>query len=258
LRTLVDFPDAADVFPGTDIAGGISFFLWDRSYRGPCEVRTYAPGLPEDPATRRLDAYDIFVRYNTGVSILEKVWPDGIQANNLGTRVSPIQPFSLRTAFRGQETTEGLKNPIKLRTSEGISFIERSDVPRNDEWIDQWKIILGRAYGERGSFPYWITGDPILLEPGTACTETYLVIGRFDSQKPAELFADYLRTRFVRFLISLRKNTQDLYSERFAFVPDLPMDRRWTDEMLYEKYSITTDEVAFIESMIRPTTDGDK
>jgi site-specific DNA-methyltransferase (adenine-specific) len=257
LRVLVDFPDAADVFPGTDIAGGVSYFLWDRSYRGSCEVRTFAPGLPEDPATRRLDAYDIFVRYNIGVSILEKVWPDGVQANNLGARVSPIQPFSLRTAFRGQETPEGLRNPIKLRTSEGFSFIERVDVPRNDEWIDQWKVILGRAYGERGSFPYWITGDPILLEPGTACTETYLVIGRFDSQKPAELFANYLRTRFVRFLISLRKNTQDLYSERFAFVPDLPMDRQWTDEMLYDKYVLTMDEIAFIESMIRPMTEGD-
>ena len=254
LRVLVDYPNAADVFPGIDIAGGVSYFLWDRSHHGACDVRTFAPGLSENPASRRLDAYDIFVRYNTGVSILEKVWPNGVQPNNVGARVSPIQPFSLRTAFRGRVTADGLKNPVKLRTSEGTSFIERDDVPRNDAWIDQWKVILGRAYGERGSFPYWITGEPILLEPGTACTETYLVIGRFDSEKPARLFADFLRTRFVRFLVSLRKNTQDLYSERFAFVPDLPMDRRWTDEMLYEKYVISQDEVVFIESMIRPMT----
>jgi site-specific DNA-methyltransferase (adenine-specific) len=251
LRVLVDFPNATDVFPGTDIAGGVSYFLWDGSYNGPCEVRTVAPGVPEKPVSRQLDAYDIFVRYNIGVSILQKVWPDGVQDDNLGAQVSPIQPFGLRTAFRGKQTAKGLKTPIKLRTSEGDSFIERAAVPRNDAWIDQWKVILGRAYGERGPFPYWITGDPIILEPGTACTETYLVINRFDSQRKAKLFATYLRTRFGRFLVSLRKNTQDLYNERFSFVPNLPMDRAWTDEALYEKYGITKKEIAFVESMVR-------
>jgi site-specific DNA-methyltransferase (adenine-specific) len=248
---LVDFPNAADVFPGTDIAGGVSYFLWDGSYNGPCDVRTVAPGVRGEPATRQLDAYDILVRYNVGVSILEKVWPYGVKDDNLATHVSAIQPFGLRTAFRGKQTAKGLKNPVKLRTSEGDSFIERADVPRNDDWVDQWKVILGRAYGERGSFPYWITGDPIILEPRTACTETYLVINRFNSEKKAKLFAAYLRTRFVRFLISLRKNTQDLYSERFSFVPDLPMDRAWTDEALYEKYKISKKEIAFIEAIVR-------
>jgi len=258
LRVLVDFPNADDVFPGTDIAGGVSYFLWDRSYKGPCEVKTMAPGVPQEPVTRRLDTYDIFVRYNIGVSILEKVWPEGIKKENLGSHVSPIQPFGLRTAFRGKEQEKGLKKPIKLRTSEGDSFIERADVPRNDEWIDQWKVILGRAYGERGSFPYWITGDPSILGPGTACTETYLVIKRFKSEREAKLFATYLRTRLVRFLISLRKNTQDLYNERFSFVPDLPMDREWTDEMLYKKFGITKDEIAFINSMVRPMGEDDE
>ena len=256
LRVLVDFPNAADVFPGTDIAGGVSYFLWDRSHQGPCEVRTIAPGIPEEPATRELDAYDILVRYNLGVSVLEKVWPDGVQNDNLGRHVSPIQPFGLRTAFRGKETSKGLKNPVKLRTSEGDSFIERKDVPRNDAWIDQWKVLLGRAYGERGSFPYWITGDPIIVEPGTACTETYLVVHRSSSEKKARLCAAYLRTRFVRFLISLRKNTQDLYNERFSFVPDLPLDRVWTDEALYARYKISKKEIAFIESMVREMSEG--
>ncbi len=254
LRVLVDFPNAADVFPGIDIAGGVSYFLWDGSYKGPCEVRTIAPGVPSESVKRYLDAYDIFVRYNIGVSILERVWPNGAKMNHLGLHVSPIQPFGLRTAFRGKENARGLKRPIKLRTSEGDTFIEREAVPRNEDWIDQWKVILGRAYGERGSFPYWITSDPIILGPGSACTETYLVIKRFDSEKEAKLFAAYLTTRFVRFLISLRKNTQDLYSERFSFVPDLPMDREWTDEMLYKKYGITKKEIAFISGLIRSMT----
>lgn len=257
LRTVIDFPNATDAFPGIDIAGGVSFFLWDRLHQGPCEVRTIALGVPDAPALRELNAYDIFVRYNVGVSILQKVWPNGVTQDSLARKVSPTQPFGLRTDFRGKEDAKGLKDPVVLRTSQGDTFIERAKVPRNDAWIDQWKVILGLAYGERGSFPYWITSEPDILGPGTACSETYLVIDRFESEDEAKLFAGYLRTRFVRFLISLRKNTQHLYNERFAFVPDLPMDREWTDRMLYKKYSIPKDEIAFIKSMIRPMGEDD-
>ncbi len=256
LRVLVDFPNAADAFPGIDIAGGVSYFLWDRLHEGPCEVRTIAPGIPEASELRELGAYDIFVRYNVGVSILQKVWPQGVTRDTIAAKVSPTQPFGLRTDFRGKENPEGLEKPVVLRTSQGDTFIERAEVPRNDSWIDQWKVILGLAYGERGPFPYWITSEPGILGPGTACTETYLVIDRFDSEDEANLFARYLRTRFVRFLISLRKNTQHLYSERFAFVPNLPMDREWTDEMLYRQYDITKDQIAFINSMIRSMDEG--
>jgi site-specific DNA-methyltransferase (adenine-specific) len=253
LRELVDFPNATEVFPGMDISGGVSYFLWDRSHDGPCNVQTFSGGVSSGIVARRLDAYDVFVRYNTGVSILERVWPNGVHvAESLAVKVSPTQPFGLRTSYRGAPTPKGLKTPVALRSSDGESWIARCDIPRNDAWIDQWKVILGLAYGERGPFPYWITSAPEILGPGTACTETYLVIDRFDGEAEAKLFSSYLRTRFVRFLISLQKYTQHLYSERFSFVPDLPMNQTWTDKKLYKKYNITGDEIAFIESMIRP------
>jgi hypothetical protein len=252
MRELVDFPDAAEAFPGVDIGGGISYFLWDAQHSGGCRVHTVANGISDEPIVRRLDAYRVFVRYNTGVAILGKVWPKGVSGATLANKVSPTQPFGLRTNVRGAETAKGLKKPVTLWSSVGVSYIERSDIPRNHEWIDQWKVILGLAYGERGSFPYWITSAPEVLGPNTAVTETYLVIDRFRDKQTAKLFASYLRTRFVRFLISLQKYTQHLYSDRFSFVPDLPMDRIWTDAILYKKYGITKNEVTFIESMIRP------
>lgn len=258
MRELVDFPDAAEAFPGVDIGGGISYFLWDAHHHGGCRVHTIANGISDDPVVRRLDAYRVLVRYNTGVTILEKVWPKGINGPTLADKVSPTQPFGLRTTVRGAQTAKGLKKPVTLWSSAGVSYIERSDIPRNHEWIDQWKVILGLAYGERGSFPYWITAEPEVLGPNTAVTETYLVIDRFRDEQTANLFATYLQTRFVRFLISLQKYTQHLYSDRFSFVPDLPMDRKWTDAILYKKYGITKNEVAFIESMIRPMDEKDE
>ena len=261
MRALVDFPDASEAFPGTQIKGGVSYFLWDNSWIDACEVTTIEGGKPTAPAAKRfLGAYDVLVRRNEAVPILEKVLKvnakDGF--GSLASKVSPIQPFSIRTNFRGAETPKGIKNPVRLIGNGGESFIARADVPRHDAWIDEWKVLLGRAYGAGDSYPHQIYNHPIVAEPGTACTETYLVINRFRNGAEAKRFAVYLRTRFVRFLVSLRKNTQDIYNERFQFVPVLPMDLEWTDEMLYKKYGITKTEIAVIESMIRPMSDDDE
>ncbi len=261
MRALVDFPDASEAFPGTQIKGGVSYFLWDNSWNDACEVTTIEGGKPTAPPARRhLGAYDVLVRRNEAVPILEKVLKvnakDGF--GSLASRVSPIQPFSIRTNFRGAESPKGIKNPVRLIGNGGESFIARADVPRHDSWIDEWKVLLGRAYGAGDSYPHQIYNHPIVAEPGTACTETYLVVNRFRSGAEAKRFAVYLRTRFVRFLVSLRKNTQDIYNERFQFVPVLPMEREWTDEMLYKRYGITKTEIAFIESMIRPMGEGDE
>jgi site-specific DNA-methyltransferase (adenine-specific) len=205
-----------------------------------------------------LDKYKVFVRYNTGVSILDKVWPHGLVGPSLAEKVSPTQPFGLRTTARGVGSPKGLKEPIALLSSSGKSYIERSSIRRNLDWIDQWKVILGLAYGERGAFPYWITSKPEVLGPKTAVTETYLVIDRFERKSDAQLFSAYLKTRFCRFLISLQKYTQHLYSDRFSFVPDLPMDREWTDVLLYEKYNLSDSEVKFIEAMVRNMDEIDR
>lgn len=260
LRTLVDFPDAAEAFPGIQIKGGVSYFLWDSSWNEACEVTTIQGGNPTAPPTSRyLSAYDVLVRRNEAIPILEKVLTVSAKDRfgSLATKVSAIQPFSIRTNFRGAETPKGIKKPVRLIGNGGESFIARADVPRNDAWIDEWKVLLGRAYGAGDGFPHQIYNIPILGEPGSACSETYLVISRFKKEAEAKRFAGYLRTRFVRFLVSLRKNTQDIYSERFQFVPDLPMDCEWTDELLYKKYAITKDQIEFINSMIRPMSDTD-
>jgi site-specific DNA-methyltransferase (adenine-specific) len=261
IRALVDYPDAAEAFPGIQIKGGVSYFLWDNSWNDACEVTTIEGGKPTGPPTRRyLSAYDVLVRRNEAVPILEKVLKvnakDGF--GSLASKVSPIQPFSIRTNFRGAPTPKGIKNPVRLIGNGGESFIARADVPRNDAWIDEWKVLLGAAYGAGEGYPHQIYNHPIVAGPGTACSETYLVIDRFNSKVEAERFATYLRTRLARFLVSLRKNTQHLYNERFQFVPVLPMDREWTDEMLYKKYGITKAEIAFIESMIRPMGESDE
>jgi hypothetical protein len=264
LRTLVDFPESRDVFAGLDIAGGISYFLWDATWTGKCAVTAITGGVAGPQMERYLDEYDILVRQNEAIPILHRVLatPDGRTFESLASRVAPIQPFSIRTNFRGAPVRDGMTDPVVIYQSGGTAFIERSAIPRNIEWVDQWKVIVGGAVPAGGRPDkdgryYGLIGIRV-LPPGTACTETYLVANRFQTEAEATNFAAYLRTKFVRFLVSLRTNTQHLYSERFAFVPALSMDRVWTDEVLYKRYGLTAKEIAYVESMIRPMDSGDE
>jgi site-specific DNA-methyltransferase (adenine-specific) len=257
LRTLVDFPESREVFAGVDIAGGISYFLWDSTWDGACDVTTVSSGVAGPTMSRYLDEYDILVRNNEAVSILHKVLrTEGAQSfESLAPRVAPIQPFSIRTNFRGAVTDEGMASPVLIYQNGGTAWIERADIPRNVEWVDQWKVIIGGAVPAGGRPDkegrlYGLIGIRV-LPPGTACTETYLVANRFDSETMAVNFAQYLRTKFVRFLVSVRTNTHHLYSERFAFVPDLPANRTWSDAELYDKYELSADEIEYIESSMK-------
>jgi site-specific DNA-methyltransferase (adenine-specific) len=256
LRNLVDYPKLYDGFPGVKVRGGISYFLWDRDYDGPCIVQTMWNGEPlGPPVQRRLDTYDVLVRRNEAVSILDKVRAhrvDGQPEPMLAERVSTQKPFGLRTYYHGASSPEGMRQPVKLYGSQRISWVKRGDIPKNTDWIDRWKVLMTSVQGTSAAVETMFLSRPIIAGPGEACSETYVVAGRFDSEQTAELYATYLRTRFVRFLVSLRKATQHAAKHVYAFVPDLPLNREWTDGALYKRYGITNDEIAFIESTVQP------
>jgi len=253
---LVDYPKLYDGFPGVKIRGGVSYFLWDRDYSGPCSVQTMWDGQPLGPPMKRpLDAYDVLVRRNEAVSILDKVRAYRVRGEpepTLDKRVSSMKPFGLRTFFHGATSPDGMEYPVKLHGSQRISWVERSDIRQNHDWIDTWKVLMTRVQGTSSAVETMFLANPIIAGPGEACTETYLVAGRFSSEETAQRYAAYLKTRFVRFLVSLRKSTQDAAKHVYAFVPDVPLKRMWTDAALYKRYGLSRDEIAFIESMVRP------
>ena len=249
MRNIVDYPKLYEGFPGVKIRGGISYFLWDRDHHGPCQIQTIWDGQPLGPAVSRyLDAYDILVRRNEAISILEKVRAKG--ETTLDLRISSQKPFGLATNFKGRSTNRRMREPVKLFANQRIAWVERADVLLNSTWIDEWKVLMIRIQGTSAAVETKFLSKPIIAEPGTACTETYLVAGHFEKETDATNYAKYLRTRFVRFLVSLRKPTQDALKPVYAFVPDLPLDQEWTDAKLYKRYGLTTEEINFIESQV--------
>ena len=254
MKNIVDFPKLYDAFPGVKIRGGISYFLWERDYNGPCVIQTMQDGKPVgEPAARYLDAYDVLVRRNEAVSILEKVKSKG--ESTLETRVSSRKPFGLATNFRGRASSEGIADPVQLFANQRTDWIDRKDIPVNAEWVDDWKVLMTAVQGTSAAVETKFLSKPRLAGPGMACTETYLVAGRFHTEQEALCYLAYLRTRFVRFLVSLRKSTQHATRDVYAFVPDVPLDQEWTDTKLYKRYGLTADEIAFIESQVAEHND---
>ena len=100
-----------------------------------------------------------------------------------------------------------------------------------------------------------LRAKPKISEPGSCSSNTYVValLPEVSNQKKvAENLVSYLNTTFLRFLVSLKTSTQDMPPKAYSFVPIQDFSKPWTDAELYAKYGLTDDEIAFIESMIKP------
>lgn len=258
LRSLTDFPDSGDAFPGVQIKGGVCYFLWDNAHNGTCDVTRVAGGEEYLQRNRQLGEFDVFVRDERAVGILRKVL--SMKEPSVLELVSGDTPFGIATNFEDwSEKDSAGKIALHLikRGKRIIGYMDRGDIRKNTEAIDVWKVLVPEAYGAGETFPHQILGKEIVAAPPSACTQSYLAVWPFESEEAANSFASYYRTRLFRFLVSLRKITQHALRSTYTWVPQQSWDRIWTDELLYEKYDITDDEVAFIESMIRPMPNGD-
>lgn len=251
IRVLHDFINASDCFGnGVEIKGGICFFLWDRDHVGKCKVFTHTGDKTVEQNERYLqeDGNDVFIRYAEGVSILGKV--QSANEKTMDEMVSSQKPFGLRTYVHGEQ--KRFAGSIKLYERGGTGYVNRGEITKNENWIDQPKVFISAAYNAGDSIPHQIIGKPIAGEAGSACTETYIVVGPFNAPFEVNNAISYIQTKFFRFLVMLRKSSQHAASSVYAFVPQQDFSKPWTDTELYKKYGLTDDEIDFIESMIKP------
>lgn len=247
IRHLVDFFDATDCFPGIDISGGVCYFLWNRDEPGLCLVEN-VKGKEISKLNRSLSSYSSFIRFNKAITIIEKI--QSKHENGFAHLISSRKPFGIETNARINKDKS--KNSIQIYAYPENGYINKDNVTLNKQWVQENKVYISYAYGERGDFPYLVLGKPFSGSPNSCCTETYLVIGPFASKQICENVISYIKTKFLRFLVLLKKNTQHATSKVYQFVPLQDFSKPWTDEELYAKYGLTDDEIAFIESMIRP------
>lgn len=256
---LVDYTKMSTAFPGVDFEGGVGYFLWNREYRGNAKYTLFQGDERQPMINRNLGSHDIFIRDHRALGILQRV--QSLGEPTMDTLISADTPFGLATNFNDYKEKPFHDSVALYLTKRGqriIAHTARSNIKKNVHLIDSWKLLLPEAYGERGAIPALVLGPPIVTSPASVCTQTYLVAGPLSSEQEAISILSYTKTRFFRFLVSLRKITQHLLRSTYSWVPAQEWKHNWTDEMLYEKYGITKEEVEFINSMIRPMGEADE
>lgn len=246
---LHDYNNANDIFPSVEIKSGVCYFLWNKKHNDTCVIDSTINGRTERSKRLLLSEYDdIFIRYNEGISIIHKALSK--KEPSLSSVVSPQNPFGFNTAVKGVnvKTNDSVKIYSKGLV---VNYIEKSSITLHKEWINQYKLITPKA-AEDGTLPGKVIANCNIILPGTCCNGTYVVIGPFDDKKTCENAKSYLYTKFARFLVGMKKMTQDLKDQTFALVPLQDFTRPWTDADLYAKYGLTDEEIQFIESMIKP------
>ena len=262
IKVICDYPDASDCFPGVEIKGGVNYFLWDRDYSGNCTINTYERGKITSTATRPMleNGCDIFIRNNNLVAIYKKVREKG--ETSFMSIVSSMRPFGLRGDFfknsekynlpsvrdvykEGDIIIHGLEKNKRVQKYVSATY----PFPKR-EYIAKYKMFMSRNQGTGMLGETFST--PIFAGPNEACTETFLVIGLFEAEQEMMNCWSYMTTKFFRTMVGVRKVDQSMSQSVYSYVPMQDFSKPWTDEELYEKYDLTDEEIAFIESMIRP------
>ena len=261
INLLFDFTESKDCFPSADIAGGICYFLWNRKYKGKCIV-TSVSNNERNSNLRDLGEFSTFIRQSEAISIVHKIIDETIIT--LDNIVYSRKPFGLDNNFVGKQ--KPYDHCITVYGSQGISYADKDVVSQNTELIDNWKVIASKASAQGGRADKDGKRKVIpkieVLTPNVVCTESYLLLSSFNNEDSANNLCKYVKSKFFRFLLSLKVITQNISKDCFRFVPlqdfTSKSDIDWSrsigeiDAQLYEKYGLERDEIDFIERMIKP------
>lgn len=251
IMKLFDFSNSADCFPSLgnrSIKGGICYFLWGSKYKGECEVSTMENGRVIKKSSRYMkeEGCEIFIRDTEAVSILHKI--KSYKENSFAEIVSSRKPFDFPTNFTGFKKEKTSPTDVIIYANKIKGYIERNKVVKNKTWIDLFKLFVPEAIGNADVATDKV--KPLMGDIGTCCTETYLVVGPFKTKEEALNCESYIGTKFFHFLLSLKKITQHTTQKCYEFIPIQSFKETWSDEKLYKKYNLTTEEIAYIEKTV--------
>ena len=262
LKYIHDFENASDCFPGVHIDGGVNYFLWDREYHGKTNYtfKSNSGSISNSNKYLKNEYFDYVIRDNRILSILTKISKD----EKFSKIVSQTKPFGIRKFLfnepdRYPDSNLQLKpynDSIKIYGVKGIKggakrmigYITKKTITSNIQAIEKYKLFFTTSYSTNAIQP----PETIIGKPNEVCTETFLMIGPFNNSNEQENCLSYINTDFFKVLLYFGKGTMQVTRSVFGLIPIQDFKESWSDKILYKKYNLTNEEIAFIESMIRP------
>ena len=271
IRVLHDYISSNSCFSNVEIKGGICYFLWDKKYHGYCDIYTHYENNKEIFFSQRHlleKASDCFIRDGRFISILKKIQQK--KEISFSTIVSANDPFGFdireENSYKRVKlsfSTSPFDNSVKLYyngwAKNGIGFLAIDKIRKNIKWLNSHKMLFPKAWGNGDASTDRL--KPIIADLPSCCTETYLIVGPFLSSEETNNAYKYTQTKLFHCLVFLIKNTQNTMQKAYSYVPlqnfTKQSDIDWNksipeiDQQLYTKYHLTTEEIAFIEKMIK-------
>lgn len=246
---LCDFPSALDCFSNVEIKGGVCYFLYDSKYDGKCNFRTYQNNNLISEMDRYLleDGCQTIIRDNNSIEILKKVMLKGYES--FANIVSTLWPYSTNSSFDNFSKTKKNNDDYIAYILKDKGWVPKKDIKKNQHIANKWKLFLPRNVGKGDSKSDVI--KPLLGEPNSVCSGTYIVCGPFDSEKEAKNVMIYINTKFFHFLLSLKKISQENTNKCYEFIPKLDFNQEYDDELLFKMFDLTEEEIKYIYDKVR-------
>lgn len=259
IKYIEDYPDSGECFQNVSIKGGVSFLIYDRNHEGDTKINTNYKGKSNSMIRPLVEKdLDFFIRQNDAVSIVRKVIP--IDGEPFSSIISSRKPFGISSTFKDYDTIEN-ETSVVIYGNSIKSYTDISNVTKNHNDIDKYKVFISFAYGAGDTIPHQIINKPFLGEKGSISTETYLSIGPFETENESLSCIKYIKSRFFRFLVSQKKISQNATKKVYDLVPlqDFTKDSDidWSksiaeiDQQLYKKYGLNEEEIEFIETHVK-------
>ena len=265
--SIYNYSIASNVFNNVWIAGGVNYYLYDRDYSGKVDFYT-CNNIKKEKQTRDLfeEGLDIVINSGENYAILQKVRKENFVS--LTTITKGRDAFGI-TGKNAKSVSEAIffDGAYELRCAhEEIRYVKKDIITKNIDIANKWKVFISKGNGGAGTLgdekQVAILGKPYLGKAKSVCTDSLIPIGCFDTETEALNLQKYIKTKFLRYIVGILKVSQNVYQNVYQFVPlqdfTEKSDIDWSksvaeiDQQLYKKYNLSDEEIAFIDSMIKP------
>ena len=263
IKKIVNYPNCKDVFSNVVIKGGVSYFLFDRTYNDKVEFVTSSNESRESQIRNLFeDGLDIILSDSIEYSIIQKVKNnDFIPFTNITTGRNAFGIIGKQSVVDEISEINKFDGAAELRCkAEEIRWITPDKVTKNVDIFRKYKVYISKSAGDP-SKDMKVIGKPYIGEPNSCCTDSLFPVGKFDSLMEAQALQKYMKTKFLRYMVSILKVSQNVTQVVYQFVPLLDFtensDINWNlsvkeiDTQLYKKYNLSNEEISYIESRIK-------